>query len=661
MAALVFSKKSNKEADSLKKKMFSILIMAAMLLTTFIPASATSGNVTDPNITLEKTAVETNGCREFEVELTIKGTPVQKPIDVILVIDRSLSMGQGPKGQTPMDYAKAAALSFVDTVLADSDNRVGIVSYGSDATLHTSLTKNKKKIEDAINGLSVSGYTNIKAAFNMAEDEMRKSDRPKEDVNRAIILLSDGIANQGGGIGTGSFYPTEHNSHTRAAYNAGISAQSEATVFTVGLLGDIASNREDSLDIARDTLKRAQNGGYYETLAAAGLSDIYQKISQTINNAGTNASVTDEIADEFILVGDSLQASSGTTASVDEENESKIIWNIGNIGSTPITLKYRIKIKKDITDARTDVATNKYAKLNYTNINDQPAELLFPVPTVSFNARLTADAGADRTIRKGESTSLGSDPSASGGYPEYSYSWNDGIDKISDEANPTVSPEETTTYTLTVTDEKGCTATDPVTVTVVEDEAPVIGKVTVRYLDEYENDIISPIVITGDIGEPYKTEKKAFEGYTFVDVSGEEEGEFTEEDIMVIYFYAKDDDDPDPTDAPTPPPSDPDPEPTDPPSDPDPEPTPTPEPTASPTPVPFPRPTTTPVEEEDIEDDEIPGGSAGDEDDEIILDDDDIPGGAGTLPKTGGFPPIAYLGFGSVLVFAGFWIRRKSK
>lgn len=128
----------------MKKKMFSILIMAAMLLTTFIPASATSGNVTDPNITLEKTAVETNGCREFEVELTIKGTPVQKPIDVILVIDRSLSMGQGPKGQTPMDYAKAAALSFVDTVLADSDNRVGIVSYGSDATFHTSLTKNKK-------------------------------------------------------------------------------------------------------------------------------------------------------------------------------------------------------------------------------------------------------------------------------------------------------------------------------------------------------------------------------------------------------------------------------------------------------------------------------------------------------------------------------------
>lgn len=68
----------------------------------------------------------------------------------------------------------------------------------------------------------------------------------------------------------------------------------------------------------------------------------------------------------------------------------------------------------------------------------------------------TANAGADATICEGQSTTL----NGSGGT---SFDWNNGAQDI---ANPTVSPGNTTTYTLEVTDANGCTDTDDVQVTV---------------------------------------------------------------------------------------------------------------------------------------------------------------------------------------------------
>ncbi|MDY8134610.1 T9SS type A sorting domain-containing protein [Aquimarina sp. 2201CG5-10] len=65
----------------------------------------------------------------------------------------------------------------------------------------------------------------------------------------------------------------------------------------------------------------------------------------------------------------------------------------------------------------------------------------------------TADAGTDVTITQGESTTL----TATGGG---TYEWSTGETT----ASINVSPDETTTYTVTVTSEEGCTATDDVTV-----------------------------------------------------------------------------------------------------------------------------------------------------------------------------------------------------
>ncbi|MDI6794892.1 MAG: hypothetical protein QME81_18835, partial [bacterium] len=78
---------------------------------------------------------------------------------------------------------------------------------------------------------------------------------------------------------------------------------------------------------------------------------------------------------------------------------------------------------------------------------------------------LIADAGPDERICTGAYTTLHG--SAAGGSSPYTYAWSPATG-LSDTttANPTACPDTTTTYTLTVTDNNGCTDDDQVAITV---------------------------------------------------------------------------------------------------------------------------------------------------------------------------------------------------
>lgn len=89
---------------------------------------------------------------------------------------------------------------------------------------------------------------------------------------------------------------------------------------------------------------------------------------------------------------------------------------------------------------------------------------------VSQYSSPTADAGADAVIISGDTVVIGGTPTASGGTPLYTYSWTPTADlNNASFANPTASPTVNTTYTVTVTDSNGCTDSDDVTVTVIQD------------------------------------------------------------------------------------------------------------------------------------------------------------------------------------------------
>jgi hypothetical protein len=79
------------------------------------------------------------------------------------------------------------------------------------------------------------------------------------------------------------------------------------------------------------------------------------------------------------------------------------------------------------------------------------------------NSGLSVDAGPDKTILSGFLTTLNA--TVSGGTEPYTYEWvpAEGLDDPA-VLNPVASPSDTTTYTLKVTDSKGCFRTDRVTV-----------------------------------------------------------------------------------------------------------------------------------------------------------------------------------------------------
>lgn len=88
--------------------------------------------------------------------------------------------------------------------------------------------------------------------------------------------------------------------------------------------------------------------------------------------------------------------------------------------------------------------------------------------TLNQPALLGANAGNNVVANSGAVVNIGGVPAATGGTSPYSYSWSP-VDGISNptESNPTLTVDSTTSYTLNVTDAKGCTTSSGFTVSIV--------------------------------------------------------------------------------------------------------------------------------------------------------------------------------------------------
>lgn len=87
--------------------------------------------------------------------------------------------------------------------------------------------------------------------------------------------------------------------------------------------------------------------------------------------------------------------------------------------------------------------------------------------SVSQPPQLIVDAGEDATIDVGDNITLGGTPTAAGGTGDYIYSWNK-LPYLDDPAiaNPVATPPGNLTFTVTVTDENGCSESDAVSIKV---------------------------------------------------------------------------------------------------------------------------------------------------------------------------------------------------
>ncbi len=127
----------------------------------------------------------------------------REPVDTVLALDRSGSMGSPPPsggGESKLDILKEAVGTFLDVweVMSVPGDRVGVADFADDVCQYFSpggggalapLSSDAGLVSDYVEGLSSGGSTSIGAAVSMSLDVLSASPR------RHMILFSDGMQN----------------------------------------------------------------------------------------------------------------------------------------------------------------------------------------------------------------------------------------------------------------------------------------------------------------------------------------------------------------------------------------------------------------------------------------------------------------------------------
>ena len=310
-------------------------------------------------IVLTKTVTPTpNECNQFDVNLNIEGNAPERPIEVMIVIDRSTSMNNGDNPR-PIDYAKDAAISFARNIYAQNPkNKVGVVTFSNTGILNKGLTgfSNSENVIDAIGSILAQGYTNISEGFKVAANELNVHGTHDCSTIRSIVLLTDGVANAYGVNGsnpahTCNLNPTSSTTCTEKAIESGKAAWSytinsgtnagtyDTKVYSIGLFNQISDEVED---LATQTIQQASNGDSWTTENTADLTGIYDQIFGQLLWAAKavpgNSMVVDDVDPNFTII---------TTPSVTKGyvgvNGQQISWNMNYINTETVTLTYRVQ------------------------------------------------------------------------------------------------------------------------------------------------------------------------------------------------------------------------------------------------------------------------------------------------------------------------------
>ena len=361
-------------------------------------------------IDLEREVLLDQECDQYSVSLEVGVNPPPVPKEVVLLIDRSGSMGLEIPGDVnePMDYAKEAAIGFIEGLFAPENNptglnRVAVISYSIYAWLDYGFADASQKddIIASIEGLFASGGTNISKASHAArelilggisqDDIYNDIDLVPGDldgatfdceVSRSVLLLTDGVTNRRflNNIPCTSNprppFPQNATACMLDAIDAGQAlwsismdgVQYEQSVFGIGLVGALYPNAREA---ATFTLEAIQNKGLSITDDASELQSIYQQILSELALPGSEAMLTEKLPAGLDLVPGSLQPQQ---ASYDSQSRT-ISWDIGDLEQDNYTLDYAVT-----SNASTQCGDLQFDQgvLDYTDYQCQQVNANFP-------------------------------------------------------------------------------------------------------------------------------------------------------------------------------------------------------------------------------------------------------------------------------------------
>ncbi|MDO4711427.1 MAG: VWA domain-containing protein, partial [Peptostreptococcaceae bacterium] len=225
-------------------------------------------------ISLDGASIFTSSDISLETAQTASSTNKIKKRYNVLVLDISASM----RG-TPMDAMKKASKKFIQAVLKDkSENHIALVPYGSGVSTITYFTKDKKELDQAVNRLNVSGATNTNLALRYA-DSLLSEIPDEEGVIKNIILLSDGIPNEGDRSISGKYDYSDHYNYAyaNACYDTASGLKNKKyQIYTLGFFHNLEGQH---LAFGRRFMSDLQNAGYYDVDDPGKLEFVFGEIA----------------------------------------------------------------------------------------------------------------------------------------------------------------------------------------------------------------------------------------------------------------------------------------------------------------------------------------------------------------------------------------------
>jgi tight adherence protein B len=182
-----------------------------------------------------------------------KISEVSEPLGVALVIDASGSMA----GE-PIENAKNASLVFLNAMR--EIDKISITGFSDYATLYSSFTQDRQKLESAIAEISSSGET---ALFDGILKGVSQFNNYKDIKHKYLVVLSDGS-------------DTISKSTAQDCINEAI--RQGVTIYSVALL----SSEYNPLEL--ENIAESTNGELLTTTDSAELFNLYEKISEKIKN-----------------------------------------------------------------------------------------------------------------------------------------------------------------------------------------------------------------------------------------------------------------------------------------------------------------------------------------------------------------------------------------
>jgi Ca-activated chloride channel family protein len=132
----------------------------------------------------------------FEPIKTAVATQIDR--DVVLVLDRSGSMGTATPGGDRWSDLKLAVAAFLNTLgQTPQDEKTGVVTYSSEGTLDENLNLDYPLIMSTVHSKSPSGNTAIGPGLLEAIEAIRDPAYARSNSQKTIVLMTDGIHNTG--------------------------------------------------------------------------------------------------------------------------------------------------------------------------------------------------------------------------------------------------------------------------------------------------------------------------------------------------------------------------------------------------------------------------------------------------------------------------------